>query len=109
MQFDPALFSIRQAIPRTTKYSPFQISYGRLPAEMKLKEIETPKEATDKIVENLMKYRKTLHDMVEENIKHVQTKRKKIMEEKLLPRIHLHMRTLCIEGIAENCKGNSQS
>lgn len=105
MQFDPALFGIRQAIPRTTKYSPFQISYGRLPAEMKLKEIETPKEATDKIVENLMKYRKTLHDMVEENIKHVQTK----MKEDHGREVHLHMRTLCIEGIAENCKGNCQS
>lgn len=43
---------------------------------MKLKEIGTPKEATDKIVENLIKYRKTLHDMVEKNIKHVQTKMK---------------------------------
>lgn len=75
MQFDPALFGIRKAIPRTTKYSPFQISQGRLPAEMKLKEIETPKEATDKIVENFMK-QKTLHAMVEENIKHVQTKMK---------------------------------
>lgn len=79
LQLDPALFGILQAISRTTKYSPFQIAYVRsptLPAEMKLKEMETPKEATEDIVENLMKYRKTLHDIVEENIKDAQTKMK---------------------------------
>lgn len=30
-----------------------------LPAEMKQKEMEKPKEATEEIVENLMNYRKT--------------------------------------------------
>nr|XP_034320397.1 uncharacterized protein LOC117687636 isoform X2 [Crassostrea gigas] len=46
LHLDPALFGIRQAISHTTKYSPLQIAYGR-PHEMKLKEMETPKEATE--------------------------------------------------------------
>ena len=50
LHLDSALFGIRQTISRTTKYSPLQIAYGRphtLPADVKLKEMETPKEATE--------------------------------------------------------------
>lgn len=66
--------------------------------------METPKEATEDIVENLMKYRKTLHDIVEENIKDAQTKMKEDHGRKAAAK-----NSLCIGGIARNCKGNSQS
>ena len=107
LHLDSALFGIRQDISHTTKYSPLQIAYGR-PHEMKLKEMETPKEATEDMLK-IWSTGKHYTTWLRKTSRMPRRKWKKIMEERLLPKICLHLGTLCIGGIAGNCKGNSQS